>query len=75
MQEGIRRGSHRIGLVIAVLCFLGFSLILIAEINASTPGSVSPWYFALAATLSMIVYSAFRLLGWIINGFFSQNRD
>jgi len=74
MQEGIRRGSHRIGLVTAILCFLGCSLILISQINASTPGTISLWYFALAAALSLIVYCGFRILGWIIDGFFSQDR-
>lgn len=73
MQEGIRRGCHRIGLVTSIICFLGFSLLLIGEINASKPGTVSLWYFVLAAALSLFVYCAFRLLGWIIHGFFSQN--
>lgn len=73
MQEGIRRGCHRIGLAIGILCFLCFSLLLMGEINASPAGSVSPWYFVLAATLSIFIYCAFRLLGWIIQGFFPQH--
>jgi len=73
MQEGMRRGCHRIGLVVSIFCFLCFSLLLAGEINASTPGTVSPWYFALAAILSIFVYCAFRLLGWLIHGFFSHN--
>lgn len=73
MQEGIRRGCHRIGLVIGILCFLCFSLLVLGEINASAPGSISPWYFVQAAALSIFVYCAFRLLGWMIHSFFSSN--
>lgn len=73
MQESIRRGCHRLGLALAILCLLCFSLILLGEINASAPGSVSLWYFFLAVAISVFVYFAFRLLGWIINGFVSHN--
>lgn len=73
MQAGIRRSCHRIGLIIGALCFLSFSLLLMSEINASSPGSVSPWYFALSATLSVFIYCTFRLLGWIIQGFFPHH--
>lgn len=73
MQEGIRRGCHRIGLVVSILCFIFFSLVFIGEMNASPPGTISPWYFALAAGLSIFTYCAFRLLGWVINGFFTQS--
>ncbi|MCS3430402.1 hypothetical protein [Klebsiella sp. BIGb0407] len=73
MQEGIRRSCHRIGLAVGFLCFLCFSLLLMGEINAGAPGSISPWYFVLAATLSIFVYCAFRLLGWLIQSFFPQH--
>lgn len=73
MQEGLRRGCHRIGMVVGLLCFFCFSLLLIGEVNASPQGSISSWYFVLAAILSIFVYCAFRLLGWLIQGFYSQN--
>lgn len=73
MQEGIRRSCHRIGMVVGLLCFLCFSLLLIGELKTSPQGSISLWYFALPAILSIFVYCAFRLLGWLIQGFFPQN--
>ncbi|MBS0847088.1 hypothetical protein [Citrobacter sp. JGM124] len=62
MQKSIHRASHRIGLVTALLCFLIFSLIL--------PGGD----LSLGVTVAVLVYCAFRLLGWVIAVFFSSDK-